>query len=501
MQQENWADGAVYDPSGAKECPGFVALPEPRLPFGRGWLRVLYPMLSELWQLLDIVAVACALALTVRWRGADFGQEHQLLFGITAALMLLVYSWSDLFYRLRTRSLGQECGRLLQAWMMVIVLVIAGIYLVEGQLPRDFVVTWGTVSYGLQLVVHVGVRKTLHFLRRRGYNIRHALMVGCGAPLERNVRLLNHQPWLGINVVGYVAEPAWLARQHPGAPAVADGLRWLGRLDDIPRLVEELSVSEIYVTMPIDRAAEAEQAVRALVNIPVSVNWLPDFSVAHVLSTRTDELGGQPIVLLSDSRIERHGVLFKRAEDLVLSAILIALLSPVMMAIALAIKLGSRGPVFFKQQRLGMGGQKIEVWKFRTMRTAVDGEAARQATRGDERVTPIGAWLRRWSLDELPQLFNVWQGTMSLMGPRPHPLWLNDRFSQVVHAYMQRHRVKPGITGWAQVNGYRGETETSEKMHQRVKYDLYYITHWSPWLDLKILLRTLTAVVRGDNAY
>jgi Undecaprenyl-phosphate glucose phosphotransferase len=469
----------------------------------RGLLSRFYPLLTELWQLLDVFAALGALYLVTAAHGIEFTNRHIALIAVTAVLMFVVYSWSDLFYRLRTRSLRQEAARLVHAWAIVLVLLIAIGYLSQTQylFPRDFILTWGTLAYCMQLLVHVCVRKSLHFLRQRGYNIRRALVVGCGLPLERCLRLINQNPWLGIRVDGYVAELGWLGEQALTNSRAGAKPKRLGGLNDVVRLVDELSISEIYVALPLERSADAETAMRALVNIPVNVNWLPDFSVAQVLSTRSDELGGQPLVLLSDSRIERHGRLFKRLEDALLSSLLILLFSPVMLAIALAIWCSSPGPVLFKQQRLGMGGQRITVWKFRTMRAVPQGEIARQASPGDERITPIGRWLRRWSLDELPQLFNVWEGSMSLIGPRPHPLWLNDRFAQVVYAYMQRHRVKPGITGWAQVSGYRGETETSEKMDQRVKYDLYYITHWSPWLDLCILMRTIAVVIRGDNAY
>jgi Undecaprenyl-phosphate glucose phosphotransferase len=499
-------------PAGNSQERAFDAFPDhasaadhaqSRLISVRGLLSRFYPLLSELWQLLDIGVVISALYLVTRAHGTEFGDKHVALIAVSAALMFAVYSWSDLFYRLRTRSLRQEAARLLHAWVIVLVLLIAIGYLTQRQhlFPRDFILTWGTLAYGMQLLVHVCVRNTLHFLRRRGYNVRRALVVGCGAPLERCLRLINQNPWLGIRVDGYVAELGWLGEPAlANSPAGAKPKR-LGGLDDVARLVDELSISEIYVALPLERSADAEIAVRALVNVPVNVNWLPDFSVAQVLSTRSDELGGQPLVLLSDSRIERHGRLFKRVEDTLLSSLLIILFSPVMLAIALAIRCSSPGPVLFRQQRLGIGGQRITVWKFRTMRAMPQGEIARQASPGDDRITPIGRWLRRWSLDELPQLFNVWEGSMSLIGPRPHPLWLNDRFSKVVYAYMQRHRVKPGITGWAQVSGYRGETETPEKMNQRVKYDLYYITHWSPWLDLCILMRTVAVVIRGDNAH
>jgi len=388
---------------------------------------------------------------------------------------------------------------------------------------------WATISFIGQLLIHIVTRTSLHLLRRRGYNIRGALVVGCGAPLERYANFIHGNPWLGIRVEGYVAEPSWLApisvgsRQpfgfdcssvgeranvvrhaasHNDVPGmVGEALPYLGGLDNMSRLVDELSISEIYVTLPLERSADTEAAMRAVVNLPVNVNWIPDFSLAQVLSTRTDKLGGRPLILLSDSRIDRHGRLVKRLEDMLLSVMLLVLFAPLIVVIAWAVKASSPGPVLFKQRRHGLNGQPIVVWKFRTMRVDRGVEITQQATPDDKRVTPIGRLLRRWSLDELPQLFNILQGRMSFVGPRPHPLWLNDEFSKVVGAYMQRHRVRPGLTGWAQVHGYRGETDTWEKMERRVSYDLYYITHWSPWLDLKIIVLTIPAVAFGKNAY
>jgi len=517
--------------AGAQEYDAIVpALPPERFP--RGLATRLYPVLTELWQFLDAAAVGVALYVVTVFRGGSFGNsQHILLIAVTAVIMVGVYSWSDLFYRLRTRSLRQEAIRLLQAWTMVLVLLMAMAYLAQLQhlFPRSFLLAWATLGYCAQLVVHLIVRKSVHLLRQRGYNIRSALVVGCGAPLERQVQLVERNPWLGIRIEGYVAEPQWLTA--PGAPSgtwsgspppkmsadtrpridagrrqgdttATGGVsapRLLGRLSDIDRLVDALSISEIYVALPLERSVDAETAMRALMNVAVNVNWLPDFSIAHVLSMRSDELDGQPVILLSDSRIERHGRLVKRAEDLIVSAVVIVLLAPVLATIACAVKLSSPGPVFFRQVRHGLGGRLFNVWKFRTM--TVWTHADKQASRNDDRITPIGRLLRRWSLDELPQLFNVLHGTMSLVGPRPHPVWLNEGHSQIINKYMQRHRVKPGLTGWAQVNGFRGETDTREKMEQRVNCDLYYITHWSPWLDIKILARTISTVLRGDNAY
>ncbi len=499
----------------------------------RGLVSRLYPLLTEMWQVLDAAMVGGVLYVMARTHNFGFEAKHVVLIGLTTALMLLIYSWSDLFYRLRTRTLTQEAMRLLQAWATVLVLLMAIGYLTGSthEFPRSFILTWATVAYVAQLLVHVAIRKTLHLLRQRGYNIRRALVVGCGLPLERYSNTISHNPWLGIRVEGYVAETDWLAKSsdhergamattgsadgnrhvdslahhttdQADAPGIVGGrLSHLGKLADVGRLVRDLSINEIYVTLPLHLSSDAEAALRALVNIPVNVNWIPDFSIAQLLSTRSDTLGGHAMILLSDSRIDRHGQLVKRVEDLVFSSILIVLLSPLILALVWAVKRSSPGPVLFKQLRHGLGGRPIVVWKFRTMRVSTGTELAKQATRQDDRITPIGRWLRRWSLDELPQLFNVWQGRMSLVGPRPHPLWLNDRFSEIVYAYMQRHRVRPGLTGWAQVHGYRGETDTLDKMEQRVKHDLYYITHWSPWLDLKTIALTIPAILFGENAH
>jgi len=504
----------------------------------RGLLSRLYPLLAEMWQLLDIAVVAGALYVLVRTYEIGLSEKYLTLAVVTGVLMLFVYSWSDLFYRLRTRTLMQEAERLLWAWANVLGILLVLGYLTDTmheflhEFPRRLILLWAAIGFVAQLLIHIVTRKSLHALRRRGYNLRSALVVGCGPPLDRYASFIKQNPWLGISIEGYVAEPSWFAetsggpcqpsssapdcasrgerviaatRQAPGhtdaVGITGNGLRHLGGLANLSRLVDELSISEIYVTLPLERSADAEGAMRALVNIPVDVNWIPDFSLAQLLSTRADELGDHPLILLSDSRIDRHGRLVKRLEDMVLSSILLVLFAPLIVAIAWAVKVSSPGPVLFKQQRHGLGGQPITVWKFRTMRLSPTAEIAKQAAPDDDRITPIGRWLRHWSLDELPQLFNVLQGRMSLVGPRPHPLWLNDQFSKIVVAYMQRHRVKPGLTGRAQVNGFRGETDTREKMEQRLAHDLYYITHWSPWLDLKILAVTIPAVLSGKNAY
>ena len=241
--------------------------------------------------------------------------------------------------------------------------------------------------------------------------------------------------------------------------------------------------------------------LKQLLNFPVDVNWIPELSVVDAMSTRVDTVVETPVIRLTDSSLRGGKHALKRLTDVVASSLLIVLLAPVMAVIALMVKRSSPGPVLFKQKRRGIDGATIKVWKFRTMWQHPEGDQARQAVENDDRVTPLGAVLRRWSLDELPQLFNVLQGKMSLVGPRPHALWMDDQFEDEIDLYRQRHKVKPGITGWAQIHGFRGGTETLDKMEARVKHDLYYINHWSLWLDVKILLKTLPAILSKQNAY
>jgi putative colanic acid biosynthesis UDP-glucose lipid carrier transferase len=212
-------------------------------------------------------------------------------------------------------------------------------------------------------------------------------------------------------------------------------------------------------------------------------------------------VGGLPVVGVCETPFSGFNGIVKRASDIVLSLLILALISPLMIAIASAIKLTSPGPAIFRQRRYGLDGTEIVVYKFRTMRVMEDGAAIQQVCKDDERVTPVGAFLRRTSLDELPQFVNVLQGRMSIVGPRPHAVAHNEMYRKVIKGYMQRHMVKPGITGWAQVNGYRGETEDLEKMKRRVEYDLDYLRNWSPRLDLYIIAKTVWVVLRGTNAY
>ncbi|WP_295995257.1 undecaprenyl-phosphate glucose phosphotransferase, partial [Rugamonas sp.] len=232
-----------------------------------------------------------------------------------------------------------------------------------------------------------------------------------------------------------------------------------------------------------------------------SVYFLPDIYVFDLMQARFDNVGGMPVIAICESPFTGFNSMVKRASDIVLGLLIQIMLMPLMLLIALAVKLTSPGPVIFRQRRYGLYGEEIVVYKFRTMNVVEDGDHVVQATKNDSRMTSIGGFLRVTSLDELPQFINVLQGRMSIVGPRPHAVAHNEQYRKLIKGYMLRHKVKPGITGWAQVNGLRGETETLDKMEARISYDLDYLRNWSLWLDVWIIMRTIRVVLARHNAH
>jgi len=260
-------------------------------------------------------------------------------------------------------------------------------------------------------------------------------------------------------------------------------------------------IDYVYITLPSGEEKRIAQLVNQLADTTATVCVVPDLFVFDLLHARWSSIGGIPVVNVFESPFYGVDGWMKRVEDLILGLLILTLAIFPMLLIAIGVKLTSHGPVLFRQRRYGLNGEVIEVLKFRTMRVCEDGESVPQATNGDPRITRFGAFLRRRSLDELPQFFNVLQGTMSIVGPRPHAVAHNEQYRHLIHGYMLRHKVKPGITGLAQVNGWRGETDTLEKMRRRVEFDLTYLRNWSLWLDIKIIFLTVLTGFSGKNAY
>ncbi|MDO6565134.1 undecaprenyl-phosphate glucose phosphotransferase [Amphritea sp. 1_MG-2023] len=402
--------------------------------------------------------------------------------------------------RVYRRSMGLygSAWRLFKAWFNVLLLLaLIGFVTKSGEsFSREVLIQWAIAGYVLQLL-SMSVLRALykHYKVRFSHEIP-SLVIGTGDLATQLVDNLNNNSWLPDRVVGFVKADD-LPIDYDDALALP--LPLFGSAENLRQLIKDYSIRRLYLALPVADSDIIEALHIDLLDMNVDVIWVPDIFGLKLLNHSVREVAGMPLITLNESPMtsRRIHILLKCLMDKVLSACALVAFSPLMLVIAILIKRESEGPVFFKQDRHGLDGRIIKVWKFRSMRLHDDAEV-KQATKGDSRVTKIGAFIRRTSIDELPQFINVLQGTMSLVGPRPHAVAHNNYYSDKVNAYLARHRIKPGITGLAQVSGYRGETETVDKMAKRVEYDLAYINKWSLGLDIKILLKTPLSLLSKD---
>jgi putative colanic acid biosynthesis UDP-glucose lipid carrier transferase len=275
----------------------------------------------------------------------------------------------------------------------------------------------------------------------------------------------------------------------------------LGKLDDLSAYLKETRAHLVFLSLPMSKQERILRLLATLRDTTASVHFVPDIHVTDLIQARMDQVCGIPVIAVVDDPFSGLNGFIKRTSDIVLSLLILLLIAPLLLVLAVAVKLSSPGPVIFRQRRYGLDGEEIVVYKFRSMTVCEDGDSIRQAQKNDQRITRLGAFMRKTSLDELPQFINVLQGRMSIVGPRPHAIAHNELYRKVIDGYMIRHKVKPGITGWAQVCGYRGETETLDKMKARIDHDLEYLRNWSLRLDLFIIFRTVWVILKGQNAY
>ncbi|MDB5819431.1 MAG: putative polysaccharide biosynthesis protein [Rhizobacter sp.] len=324
---------------------------------------------------------------------------------------------------------------------------------------------------------------------------RKAVAVGGGALAVKVAKALGESRDFGVDFIGYFDD-----RTDDRIHADAVPQR-LGGLADVAAYVSQNGIRDVYITLPLGSQPRIVSLLEQIQGTTASLFFVPDVFGISIIQGRLQDMNGVPVVGICETPFTGTNELVKRISDVVLASIILLLLSPVLLILAVAVKMSSPGPVIFKQRRNGLQGEEIYVYKFRSMTTQENGAVVTQAKKGDQRITPLGAILRRTSLDELPQFVNVLQGRMSIVGPRPHAVAHNEQYRTLIKAYMVRHKVKPGITGWAQVNGHRGETDTIDKMQARVEYDLEYLRNWSLLLDLQIIARTIRLVFHDSNAY
>jgi putative colanic acid biosynthesis UDP-glucose lipid carrier transferase len=324
---------------------------------------------------------------------------------------------------------------------------------------------------------------------------RPAVIVGAGRMGLRVAQMLRARKAFGHELVGCFDD------RSANRVNLPDDVNLVGTLESLPEYIERHGVRDVFITLPLTSQPRILRLLESLQNTTASIHFVPDIFGVSVIQGRLDDMGGIPVVGLMVEPFTGINGFVKRASDVVMSALILVLVSPVMLGLAIGVKLSSPGPVIFRQRRIGLDGEVIDVYKFRSMKAQDNGPVVVQATRGDPRITPFGAFIRRTSLDELPQFINVLQGNMSIVGPRPHAIAHNEQYRKQVKAYMARHKCKPGITGWAQVNGLRGETDTVDKMAARVERDLEYLRNWSLGLDLLIIARTVKLVFFDRGAY
>ena len=359
----------------------------------------------------------------------------------------------------------------------------------------DVLLAWVVGTPGVQFAAVLAGQYALRLHDAKPENRRRAIVLGAGPLGLKVAQALSGSADRGIDFVGFFDDRAD-DRVDPQSKG-----RMLGRLAQAQVYILAHGIKEVYITLPLGSQPRIVQLLEELQGTTASIFFVPDVFGISIIQGRMLDLNGVPVVGICESPFTGTNALVKRASDLVLGSLIVLLIAPLLAVLAVGVKLSSPGPVIFRQRRSGLAGEEIVVYKFRTMRVMEDGAQVRQATRDDPRITPFGAFLRRTSLDELPQFINVLQGRMSIVGPRPHALAHNEMYRELVRAYMVRHKVRPGITGWAQINGLRGETDTIDKMKARVEYDLQYLRNWSLRLDLQIIARTVKLVFFDRSAY
>ncbi len=419
--------------------------------------------------------------------------------GLVVVIFYLVSEVAGLYRNWRGVPVSREILCAVWTWLFSL-LVLGGLGLGTGWtsfLRRRTVLVWIALGVVLLAAGRLTIRAIRRVLRHFGYNIRSFAVVGVNRLGFQLAQTIQEAPELGLRFLGFYDDRT--AQRTPSIPSKL-GTR-IGSIDQLVDHAQKGQVHVIYITLPLRAEARIRSILDQLSDTTASVYLVPDFFAFQLLHSRWTTINGLPVVSVFENPFYGVDGLVKRALDLVLGSFFLLLAAVPMLGIALAIKLTSPGPVFFRQRRYGLDGREIRVWKFRTMYVCEDGPNIPQAKPDDPRITPIGRFLRRTSLDELPQLFNVLEGSMSLVGPRPHATAHNELYRKKIRGYMLRHKVKPGITGLAQVEGFRGETDTLEKMQKRIEYDHKYIREWSLWLDLKILARTVRAVLTRQNAY
>tara|TARA_B100000686_G_C16799410_1_gene984871 strand:- start:186 stop:1601 length:1416 start_codon:yes stop_codon:yes gene_type:complete len=424
-----------------------------------------------------------------------FPFRYQMAVLIGMLLTIVLFSWFRVYQPLRGISLKKELSNLFFAWGTVILfmVIIAFLTKTSTNFSRVWTVGWWALTGFLLLLLKIIIRFSVQYARSKGYNQRQVVIAGAGSLGKKIVSRMRSAPWVGLEIVGFFDDNDKLQGKH------LHGIKIQGTLDDIEIFIKDREIDQVWIALPL-RAEERtkELMTKILMSTSVEIRFVPDIFDFRLLNFSVSEIVGLPVLNLTDSPIFGIHQIIKAVEDQLVAVVSLIILSPLMTLIALGVKISSPGPVFYRQERVSWNGLSFNMLKFRSM--PVDAEknkGAQWATPDDQRPTGFGRFLRRTSMDELPQLFNVLKGEMSIVGPRPERPVFVEEFKKEIPDYMQKHLVKAGITGWAQVNGWRGDTD----LNTRIEYDIYYIENWSILFDLKIIAMTFIKGMINKNAY
>lgn len=449
-------------------------------------------------RIFDVLCIVGCLAIAAFRHDQSWTTPYVVAAVVAVGAYLLVSEFNGLYRQPNRNSWAREIRQILANWVAVLagLMALAFVTKTSADFSRVIIATW-TVSTPLLLGGwRLSLRRLMRSLRLRGIQTQTVAIAGATPMALRLVEAIRHDPTLGVVVRG-VYDDRSASRRDSEVESFAP---FIGNLDVLVTDAKNGKIDTVYIALPMRAEVRTAELIRRLADTTATVCFVPDFFVFDLLHAHWSFLGGVPILSVFDTPFKGIEGWLKRTEDIILGLFALIASAPAMITIAIAVRAASPGPILFRQRRYGLSGKEIYILKFRTMTVCEDGTQVQQAQLNDSRITPLGAFLRRTSLDELPQLFNVVGGSMSLVGPRPHAVAHNEIYRRRIQGYMLRHKVKPGITGWAQVNGWRGETDTIEKMEKRVEHDLQYIQQWSIWMDFAILFLTVFGRKTRENA-
>ena len=456
----------------------------------------LIAVLAGVQAIMPAVVAVGLLYATIVFFGIVFDRSSQAIIIVAVLCLILVQAPREVTTQITSPRFSAVADVILR-WILLLAVLLAIGYVTRSlaEYPRRIFLTWAVVTPVALVCSTLAMQEVMHHFLMNAFDNRSAIFAGYNNSSLELARRLTNNPAMRLEVSGFFDD------RSSDRLGMESDAKLMGTLSDLSSYVKEHSTDVIFIALPIRHVKRVMNLLDDLRDTTASIYYVPDIFVFDLIQARSGEIHGIPVVAMCETPFYGYRGVTKRLTDIVLSVMILLLFLPLLLLIAVMVKVSSPGPIIFKQRRYGLDGREIAVYKFRTMSVTEDGAEIRQASKTDNRITRIGGILRRTSMDELPQLINVLQGRMSLVGPRPHAVAHNEEYRKLIKGYMVRHKVLPGITGLAQVNGCRGETLQLEQMEARVNYDLDYLRRWTPMLDIKIILLTAVKIFRDDKAY